>query len=351
MCIKRIKASLAHFFVKDAPSRQVPVNDVAGDQYNDIATSGIPIDEEESGTQGDFKKILIAIILSLIGIATGIIFGNIQTSPLYYFIALIFAIIGVVCIYLYVAKKSFPKKTLIWFAAIFILQALAIVILTFSNYRLVDKSIRIGLEPPVANPFLAYPQFSPSGKMGDIGDINIVQSAGVVRIEYVPNGLGPREDDFKYIDDASGSRVLNNQPANWAGVMFLNPPNNSGNIKDGGIDLRKFRKAITWEARCVDCDANVEFSIGGVTWRWIGMEGTISPYPDTMPRISFGIQKLQKNWEKYSIDLSAYPDDYFRAVVNGFTAVISQSNNQFITDENGLDKPIVIELRNIQYER
>lgn len=343
MSKKRAASSANHSTVSAAPGGQASTNGASGSQNVIVERAGVP---------AAIRRNLIAAGFGIASVVAGVYVDIIkQISPYYVVTASAFAILTIACIYLYLTKKVLPRNYLLWFGAIFILQALAIVILTFSNYRLVDKSVRVGLEPPDTNPFLAYPQYAPTGKMGDIGDINIVQSAGVVRIEYVPKGQGPREDEFKYIYDATGSRVLNSQPANWAGVMFLYPPNNSGDVKDGGIDLRKFRKAISFEARSVNSAANVEFIIGGVVWRWEGVQSAASPYPDTMPRISFGLQELKEDWTKYSFDLSAYPEDYFRAVVNGFSAVLSQSNNQIGTDENGVVKPVVIELRNIRYER
>jgi hypothetical protein len=343
--MSKVAASLntKNHTVGASPGVQATVNVASGGKTSIVGRSGV---------SGAAKRNLISAGFGIASVVAGIYVDFFkQISPYYVVTPSVLAILTIACIYLYLTKKVLPRSSLLWFGAIFVLQALAIFILAFSNYGLVDKSIRVGLEPPDTNPFLAYPQFAPTGKMGDIGDINIVQSAGVVRIEYVPSGQGPREDYFKYDNDANGSRVLNSQPANWAGVMFLYPPNNSGDVKDGGIDLRKFRKAVSFEARRVSSAANVEFVIGGVVWRWVGMERVASPYPDTMPRISFGLMELKEDWTKYSFDLSAYPEDYFRAMINGFSAVLSQSNNQIETDENGNVKPIVIELRNIRYER
>lgn len=103
--------------------------------------------------------------------------------------------------------------------------------------------------------------FDPSGLMGDIGDVRMERSAGADRFTYETNGTGPHEWDYKYVDG-----VLNPKPAEFAGVMYLDPPNNFG--QQSGVNLGGTRHVFSWEARSEESTVNVEFIIGGVVWMW-----------------------------------------------------------------------------------
>jgi hypothetical protein len=169
--------------------------------------------------------------------------------------------------------------------------------------------------------------------------------------EYTATGQGSHEWDYKYVGDK-----LNDKPAGFGGVFYLDPPNNFGNVC-GGFDLRRFRRLIRWEARSLGGEVNAEFIIGGVEWIWDeGSKKKVKPeFPDSMPRVSLGIRKLTANWQTFEADLSDRPESDFTRVVNGFTWMISWSANgvRFNKERTGAEQPktFKIEIRNIRYER
>ena len=102
--------------------------------------------------------------------------------------------------------------------------------------------------------------YVPSGIIGDVGDIGIsTGSEGAVRFTFTPNGIGPHEWDYKYLQGR-----VNEDPARQAGVVWLNPPGDFGKQSDAGFDLRNLRpKSIVWEARSLEGTVNVRFFMGG----------------------------------------------------------------------------------------
>lgn len=218
---------------------------------------------------------------------------------------------------------------------------------------------RIGKPPDNSEIFFVYPKYHPSGYMGDIGDITVAELPEAVRFIYEAKGRGAPEEphkgshewEYKYINGE-----LNLNPAKFAGVMYLNPPNNFGVDPNGGFDLRSIRRVIKWEARSVEREVNVEFVIGGVTWIWDdeSRERQDAPYPDSMPRLSLGIKTLTEDWQSFEFDLSGKPEDDFKRVVGGFAWVISWGSNGVQLNEEGTPEPsktFTIEIRNIRYER
>ena len=212
-------------------------------------------------------------------------------------------------------------------------------------------SERIGKPVGNSESFLIYPNYDPSGYMGDIGDITVKKDPAVVGFIYEICGRGDHEWDYKYINGE-----LNPNPAKFAGVMYLNPPNNWGMESDGGFDLRGFR-SIKWEARSLQEEVNVEFIIGGITWIWDddNKMRQSALYPGSMPRDSLGIYTLNKNWQEFQVNLSDHPEDDFQYVVGGFSWVIDWGSNQVDLDNPGTcpeqPKTFTIEIRNIRYER
>lgn len=200
------------------------------------------------------------------------------------------------------------------------------------------------------NTFYVYPDYSPSGWMGDIGDLFILEKGpDGVKFKYEVCGQPPREDDNKYINS-----VLNPEPAKFAGVMYLNPPNNWGTNSEGGFDLRGFNR-ITWEARSLQGKVNVEFIIGGVNWIWNNEnEKQSAPFPDSMPRDSLGIKTLGESWQIFSESLTNHSMADFQNVVGGFAWVISWED-EIAVDNPGTCPPepkvFTIEIRNIRYEK
>jgi hypothetical protein len=210
---------------------------------------------------------------------------------------------------------------------------------------------RIGSSPGQATSFPIYPEYDPSGIMGDVGDVHIQKYQEFVRFIYETSGLGPHEWEYKYI---GGN--LNSAPAKFAGVMYLNPKNNWCTDLRGGYDLRGFR-TIKWEARSVSGEVNTEFVFGGVNWRWddVNKVKQNCTYPDSLPSKSMGIKLLNATWQEFRYDLTQLSDDDLRYVVGGFGWVINWESEgvRFVPEKNGSDKSktITIELRNIRYEK
>jgi len=77
----------------------------------------------------------------------------------------------------------------------------------------------------------------------------------------------------------------------WAGIYWLNPPNNWGTRK-GGFDLKGATKLTFWARGEEGGEQIEEFTIGGIT----------GDYPDT-DKIVFGPVILSSEWKQYTVDL------------------------------------------------
>lgn len=200
--------------------------------------------------------------------------------------------------------------------------------------------------------FLVSSNYDPSGYMGDTGDITVAKLPNVDQFIYETEGRGPHEFEFKYIGGE-----LNPNPAQFAGVMYLNPPGAFGTDPDGGHNLQNFQRVLKWEARSVEGEVNVEFVIGGVTWIWDDQTQMKKPalHPDTMGRTSLGTKTLTKEWQSFEYDLSHKLEEEFERVVGGFAWVISWGSNglKLKEDKTGPEESetFIIEIRNIRYER
>jgi hypothetical protein len=192
----------------------------------------------------------------------------------------------------------------------------------------------------------------PSGKMGDIGDIEILPAADADCFKYETIGRGPHKWEWKY--------DLEDQPAQFGGVMYLQPPDNWGNDPNGGLDLRRVESVLRWEARSLGQEAYVEFVIGGINWNLDDQQRkkVAVPYPDSMPRRSLGTKRLTSKWQRFSEDLKKRgldKEDYFRGVIGVFGWVINWAPNGIELDEKAKGsnraKTFKIEIRNIRYER
>lgn len=193
-----------------------------------------------------------------------------------------------------------------------------------------------------SQPFPVIPNYSPSGLMGDTGDIpNFWMDSQVAHFEYETNGAGPHEWDYKYIDG-----VPNENPAKFGAIMFLDPPNNWGTDTDGGYDLRNVRNAIRWEARSIGGEVNVEFLIGGVRWAWNNETKAKEsvPYPDSMPHRSLGVYTVTEEWQPFSYSLAAEKESFFSCVLGGFGIKIDWGSR-------GMNQKYIIEVRNVYYEK
>jgi len=77
----------------------------------------------------------------------------------------------------------------------------------------------------------------------------------------------------------------------WAGIYWLNPPNNWGSRK-GGFDLKGATKLTFWARGEAGGEQIEEFTVGGIT----------GDYPDS-DKIVFGPVILSSEWKQYTVDL------------------------------------------------
>jgi hypothetical protein len=207
-----------------------------------------------------------------------------------------------------------------------------------------------GKSAPQGSVFDLNKYYVASGKMGDIGDVEIADTV----FTYTTKGRGPHEYEWKY--DLDGKAV--ERPAGFGGVVWLSPANAFGTDSQGGYDLTGF-KTLKWEARSIGADVNVEFFIGGINWIWKQTDAkparVPAPYPDTMPRIGFGIKKLTPDWQQFEVSLADQPTNNFLRVVGGFGWVANWGSNEVESNEDGTgantNKVNKFEVRNIRYER
>jgi len=209
--------------------------------------------------------------------------------------------------------------------------------------------------PSDSESFSVGENYDPSGKMGDTGDVVVSAAADVFTFTYDVQGHGPQEWDLKYA-------IIG--PAKFAGVMFLNPPNNWG--EKAGWDLRRFRRDVTWEARCCPgecnatdagkCSINAEFFIGGVTWIWDEKNRLKVPptCPDTMSRKAKKVV-LSEEWQRFPMPLANLDESAFASVVGGFGWTIDWSSNgiQLNRERTAPVQPRTLrfQLRNVFYEK
>jgi len=172
--------------------------------------------------------------------------------------------------------------------------------------------------------------FTPSGYMGDTGDItvNVVwtdnpySGTSAIKITYAAEGRGPNACPFA-------------PPCKWAGVYWQTPPDNWGTVPEAGFDLRGFRKLTFW-ARS-DTEVRIEFKVGGII---------TGPYPDSIqPARSSGILTLSSEWQRFEINLA---DANLSYVIGGFAWVANWNNNGIRT---GNPKTLIFYLDDIRFER
>lgn len=171
--------------------------------------------------------------------------------------------------------------------------------------------------------------FSPTGKMGDTGDITVNEAwteskhsgTSSIKITYSAKGSGPNECPYK-------------PPCQWAGVYWQRPPDNWGTIPNVGIDLRGFRRLTFW-ARA-DTEVRVEFKVGGITGK----------HADSIqPARSSGLLTLSDKWWRFEINLEGLDLSY---VIGGFAWAANWDNNG-ITEGN--PRVLVFYLDDIRFEK
>jgi hypothetical protein len=79
----------------------------------------------------------------------------------------------------------------------------------------------------------------------------------------------------------------------WAGIYWLNPPDNWGDRK-GGFNLTGAKKLVFWAKGEKGGEQISEFKVGGI--------GSSRDYPDS-DTVIIGPVILSKEWKEYSIDL------------------------------------------------
>jgi hypothetical protein len=146
--------------------------------------------------------------------------------------------------------------------------------------------------------------FTPSGFMGDIGDISIDEAYSqnthsgqtCIQIRYEANGLGPQACDGL-------------MPCRWAGIYWQEPPNNWGKDeiwKDRGFNLSYYKQLKFW-ARA-DSDSQAIFKVGGI----------IGPYGDSLTYPLETFAPITPQWQEFSIDIS---DADLHHIIGGFVWV------------------------------
>jgi len=142
---------------------------------------------------------------------------------------------------------------------------------------------------------------------------------------YVPSGFMPNGECLTFTDkhalgcyadktcikidyDVECSRF--NQK--WAGIYWLNPPNNWGN-KKGGFDLTGASKLTFWAKGEKGGEQIQEVTIGGITGN----------YPDSDTAV-IGPIILTDQWKKYTIDLRGKDLSY---ISGGFAWTTSEDVN------------------------
>jgi hypothetical protein len=293
---------------------------------------------------GFFVPIIVEIVLRLLDVVKG-----------YYPIVLtVLAFLGS-GVFILAYRRFDVNKLKVIGGVILIAEAAALLTFSLLGFRLEAPSGVPAASGPV---FAVYPAYSPTGKMGDVGDIEIKYGEDSVIFVYRPQGNKPYEYDWKYKADGNGDMAENPEPAKFAGVMFLKPENNFGDLRNGGMNLQAVRRQLRWEACCDEGDVNVRFSIGGISWKWLGMQKTEVAYPDSMPKVTLArkgensgadtdIFPLTEQYQTFTADLSKYPADFFRQVENAFAVTIDWASNN-IPDRNS-GRTFTIRIKNIEY--
>lgn len=103
----------------------------------------------------------------------------------------------------------------------------------------------------------------------------------------------------------------------WAGVYWLQPANNWGQVQNSGFDLTGAKRLVFW-AKGEKGGEVITFKMGGVGHQ------TPAPFPDTASGTTPAIT-LTKDWKEYSIDLK---DKDLTRITGGFAWVGTVKENQ-----------------------
>jgi len=113
---------------------------------------------------------------------------------------------------------------------------------------------------------------------------------------------------IKIVYDVECSR----QDQKWAGIYWLNPPNNWGNRK-GGFNLEGAEKLTFWAKGELGGEQVQEFTIGGITGNYADSDIAV-----------IGPVILTNEWKQYTIDLRGKDLSY---VSGGFSWTTSEEVN------------------------
>jgi exo-beta-1,3-glucanase (GH17 family) len=171
--------------------------------------------------------------------------------------------------------------------------------------------------PDTADPLYVYydaesprNRFSPSGYMGDAGDIEINYAytgnrrsgRTCIQVVYKARGNSPNKCD-------------NPPPCKWAGLYWLEPPNNWGIdalFKDKGINLSGYNKLLFWARSDKPCV--VEFKVGGIN----------QPYGDSLAFPRSLRANITKEWQLFELSLK---DADLNHLIGGFCWVSNWDDN------------------------
>lgn len=143
--------------------------------------------------------------------------------------------------------------------------------------------------------------FYPSGLMGDHNSIsfntswsaNCHSGDSCIRVSFIAKGN------------------------NFAGLYWLEPENNWGNVPSGGYDLTGATRIIFW-AKGENGGEKVKFFAGGVG------NNAKNPWPDSFSQTSTDLITLTGSWKEYSIDLA---NKDLSHVIGGFGWSIASDDN------------------------
>jgi exo-beta-1,3-glucanase (GH17 family) len=170
---------------------------------------------------------------------------------------------------------------------------------------------------PPRYPFYVYKNakfvcnhFTPSGFMGDIGDITITNNytqeahsgATSIRVSY----------DAKEKEPSEGCDY--GPPCSWSGVYWQDPEGNWGTEFNAGFDLSIYN-TLVFQAKGEEGDEIIEFGMGGIS--------SGGAYPDSANKVTKSIT-LTTEWQEYAIDLT---NEDLSRVIGGFMWVASKDKN------------------------
>jgi hypothetical protein len=186
--------------------------------------------------------------------------------------------------------------------------------------------------------FFIKDYYYPSGRMGDTGDVKIADTETTTQFIYTTEGNGPHEWEYR----------SNGLPAGFAGVRYLNPPDNWG-TRYGGLDLRGFRY-VSFDARSLGNEVNVRFSVGCVTWVWDDKtaQPVAAPYADRFCKEQS--DHLTAKWKRITIPIDDLSPGQLQRVIGGFGWTIAWTQNGIQGRADGLPgqvKTFTIEIRDL----